>query len=557
MFPPLPINFFITTFFTLYVSFFSNFSLAVEQVVTSHPLATKVGEQILKDGGNAYDAAVGISAALSVVEPFASGLGGGGFWLMHNKKTNKYIFVDARETAPEKVSLDMFLDRNGNHIKKASRDGPLAAGIPGTPAALCFISENYGSIPLANLLQPAIKYAEHGFQVDERYIKGAKYKSKLLLKYPASSAIFLDQEKVPELGWVLYQKDLAQTLRNIGKLGFKGFYSGGIAEKLVSAVNKDGGVWTEKDLTKYKIINREPIIFSYKNNKIITPNLPSAGGLMLQYILNNMAKYEKIKLSTLEMKHLIIELLKRAYFLRNLTMGDPDFSKKEFNINQRIDFLTNNMPKIKLNISSELNSFPKHQPTTGGEGRDTTHFAVVDKFGNKVAVTQSINFWFGSGFVAKNTGVLLNNEMDDFLFNQADNNKIIPNSIQPNKRMLSSMTPMIIESERGYAVLGTPGGKRIVSMVLLAALDWMNGGDAKSMLSIPRYHHQFFPNYVLYEESALSLSEIETLEAMGHKLKKSKRLYGNMQIITWDEKTKKIEKASDPRAQPKNKSRIY
>jgi gamma-glutamyltranspeptidase/glutathione hydrolase len=544
----------------LVISFFYLFNFesvifANERVVTSHPLATGVGEKILQDGGNAYDAAVAISATLSVIEPFASGLGGGGFWLMHDKDTNKHIFLDARETAPANIKMEMFLDEDGNHLKTISREGPLAAAIPGAPAALVYVAENYGSLPLSKVLKPAIKFAKEGFLVGERYVRGAEYKKDLLLKYPESSAIFLHNGNVPKPGWKLYQKDLAKTLKIIGESGHRGFYSGQLADKLVDSVEVYGGVWTHDDLHNFAVIKREPVKFSYKGHQLIAPGLPSSGGLMLEYIFSSLKSYDLSKLSPLETKHLMVELLKRSFYLRNASMGDPDFIY-DTNFQNLKNEGFKELPEVDFTMATNPDDFPDIA-SMSEEGLSTTHFAVVDKFGNKVAVTQSINFWFGSGFVPKGTGVLLNNEMDDFIFTANETKKMLPNTMHPRKRMLSSMTPLIIESDQDYVILGTPGGKRIISMVLLAALDWIDGGNAKSMVTMPRYHHQFIPNHILFEENALSKAEQDELKNLGHEIKESNRLFGNMQIITWDAKNKELKKANDPRGLPKSNSRVY
>ena len=236
------------------------------------------------------------------------------------------------------------------------------------------------------------------------------------------------------------------------------------------------------------------------------------------------------------------------------TMGDPDLISNQYRLFAETKKL---LPELNLTKATKIDSFPKQEVIKDDQGMDTTHFAVVDKNNNRVAVTRSINFWFGSAFVPKGTGVILNNEMDDFSFYIQDDGLNSPNQIKPKKRMLSSMTPTFVESEKGYAILGTPGGKRIVSMVLLSILDWIENGDARTMVSLPRYHHQFSPNHILYEEKAFSPIEIKKLKSMGHELKKSKRLYGNMQIITWDKKTNRFDKANDPRGISNNSITIY
>ena len=268
------------------------------------------------------------------------------------------------------------------------------------------------------------------------------------------------------------------------------------------------------------------------------------------------------KLSPTTQKHLIIESLRRAYYERALKMGDPDFMDNTLEFLLTPSYAAKQRESLNINYATDNQTLEFADPPYQGQGNDTTHFAVIDKFGNRVAVTQSINFWFGSAFVPKGTGVLLNNEMDDFSIKPGTENGYgligyDANAVEPRKRMLSSMTPTFLESDRGFVILGTPGGSRIISMILLATLEWINGGDAKSMVSLPRFHHQYHPDYVLYEEEAFMSSEIDELESMGHIFKKSNRQFGNMQIITWDQENNKIEVASDPRGKEKSREEVY
>ena len=531
-------------------------------VVTSNALATEAGEKILAEGGNAYDAATTISAMLSVVEPFASGLGGGAFWLIYDAKSNKYKMLDARETAPLQSHKNMYLDENEDIIKNISTLGPLSAGIPGIPAVLSYVNDKYGSKKLSTLLDPAYKAANNGFPVNERYLKGANYKKEWLKKYKETEAIFLDKGEVPQKGWILKQADLARTIKKIMKDGHKSFYTGSFAKKMVESVQSNGGIWTEEDLNRYKVLEREPVRSTYKGISIIAPGLPSSGGLVLSNALNILAGYELDKLSLTAQKHLIIESLRRAYYERAIKMGDPDFMDNSLEFLLTPSYAAKQRESININYATDNQTLEFADPPYQGQGNDTTHFSVIDKFGNRVAVTQSINFWFGSAFVPKGTGVLLNNEMDDFSIKPGTENGYgligyDANAVEPGKRMLSSMTPTFLESERGFVILGTPGGSRIISMILLATLEWINGGDAKSMVSLPRFHHQYHPDYVLYEEEAFMSSEIDKLESMGHTFKKSNRQFGNMQIIMWEHENNKIEVASDPRGKEKSREEVY
>ena len=554
--------------YLLFILFYSGNTFSNElfpskgAVVTSNALATKAGEKILAEGGNAYDAATTISAMLSVVEPFASGLGGGAFWLIYDAKSKKYKMLDARETAPLQSHKNMYLDENENLIKNISKLGPLSAGIPGIPAVLSYVNEKYGSKKLSTLLVPAYKAAINGFPVNERYLKGANYKKEWLKKYKETEAIFLDKGEVPKKGWILKQTDLAKTIKKIMKGGHKSFYTGSFAKKMVESVQNNGGIWSEEDLNRYKVIEREPVKSTYKGISIIAPGLPSSGGLVLSNALNILAGYELDKLSLTTQKHLIIEALRRAYYERAIKMGDPDFMANSLEFLLTPSYAAKQRESININYATDNQTLEFADPPYQGQGNDTTHFSVIDKYGNRVAVTQSINFWFGSAFVPKGTGVLLNNEMDDFSIKPGTENGYgligyDANAVEPGKRMLSSMTPTFLESDRGFVILGTPGGSRIISMILLATLEWVNGGDAKSMVSLPRFHHQYHPDYVLYEEEAFMSSEIDELESMGHIFKKSNRQFGNMQIITWDQENNKIEVASDPRGKEKSREEVY
>jgi len=470
--------------------------------------------------------------------------------------------LDARETAPLQSYKNMYLDENENVIKNMSTLGPLSAGIPGIPAVLSYVNDKYGSKKLSTLLAPAYKAAINGFPVNERYLKGAKYKKKWLKKYKETEAIFLHKGEVPKKGWILKQTDLARTIKKLMKDGHRSFYTGSFAKKMVESVQNHGGIWSEEDLNRYKVLEREPVRSTYKGISIIAPGLPSSGGLVLSNALNILAGYELDKLSPTTQKHLIIESLRRAYYERALKMGDPDFMDNTLEYLLTPSYAAKQRENLNINYATDNQTLEFADPPYQGQGNDTTHFAVIDKFGNRVAVTQSINFWFGSAFVPKGSGVLLNNEMDDFSIKpRAENGYGLigydANAVEPRKRMLSSMTPTFLESDRGFVILGTPGGSRIISMILLATLEWVNGGDAKSMVSLPRFHHQYHPDYVLYEEEAFISSEIDELESMGHIFKKSNRQFGNMQIITWDQENNKIEVASDPRGKEKSCEEVY
>lgn len=519
-------------------------------VVSAHPLATQAGLEILQKGGNAYDAAIAVSAMLSVAEPFGSGIGGGAFWLTYDSKTNEYAMLDARETAPSKATADMYLDDHGEVITGASTEGALAAGIPGLPASFVYVSEKYGNLPLIDVLKPAIHTA-NGFPVDERYINGVRHKYEMLLQNDDAADTFLDTDMIPEAGWILKQENLAKTLTHIGEKGFDGFYGGEFAQNMVDDVNQNGGIWSIDDLKNYKVLSRQPVITKYKDATIIAPVLPSSGGLVLANMFNILSGFDLEQYSSADQKHIIIESMRHAYHNRARYMGDTDFV--DVPVNDIISTEAADIQRRKIDLSKALPSkmldMSVPQPP---KGTDTTHFSVIDKDGNRVAVTQSINFWFGSGFVPKGTGVLLNNQMDDFVVKPGVENGYgligtSANAIEGGKRMLSSMTPTFVENNKGMMIIGTPGGSRIISMNALGILAYLDGQTASEIVAIPRYHHQFMPDQITFEEGALSEEEQEELVEKGHVLNQSSRRYGNMQVVIWNYDMNKIETASDPR----------
>lgn len=520
-------------------------------IASAHPLATQAGMDILASGGNAFDAAIAVASVLAVVEPSGSGLGGGGFWLLHRESDHKQVMLDSRETAPLKAHRDMFLGENKQVLRRKSLDGPLSAGIPGVPAALAYLSEQYGNLPLTTVLAPSIYLAQHGFEVDERLIRLLNMRQNAIKASPAAANIFLHNGASPEPGTRLVQTDLAQTLSAIAQYGHDGFYKGTIAEKLVASVERAGGIWSLKDLSSYRVIEREPIIGDYLGVRIISAAPPSSGGLVLMETLNILSAYSLDQLDPATRKHLIVEAWKRAYRDRAEYMGDPDFVTIPTKRLLSPDYANALKTTIRHNLAlpSQYLAAPQAEVQ---QGNNTTHFSVLDKQGNRVAATLSINYPFGSGFVAEGTGIILNDEMDDFVAAPFSPNGYglvggSANSIEPGKRMLSSMTPTFIESADRIAIVGTPGGSRIITMVCLALLDFMQGNDPESWVNLPRFHHQFIPDQVLYEPNALSPSELSGLKKRGHSLKLSNRRYGNMHAILWDQATNTVKAASDSR----------
>lgn len=524
-------------------------------IATAHPLATEAGFEILAAGGNAFDAAVAISAALAVVEPSGSGLGGGGFWLLHRAEDGHELMLDGRERAPATASAAMYLDADGKPVPRLSLDGALAAAIPGTPAALVHLAREYGSLPLARSLAPAIRFARDGFAVDEHYRQMIGFRVDALRASPAAAAIFLKDGEPPPVGHPLRQPDLARVLEAIARQGHAGFYSGPVADALVAGVRAGGGAWSKADLAAYDVVEREPIQSVYRGIRITSAPPPSSGGIALVTMLNVLSGYELDALEPVTRHHLVVEAMRRAYRDRAIHLGDPDFVDipPELTEPAYASGLRSAIRTDRAMPSALLPGLPA-DPL----GADTTHFSVLDAAGNRVAATLSINLPFGSGFVPPNTGVLLNNEMDDFsakpgtpnaygLIGAAIDGGGQANAIAPGKRPLSSMTPTFLDDGERVAILGTPGGSRIISMVLLATLEFARGGEPADWVKAGRYHHQFFPDRISYEPGALAAGEIAGLKALGHTLQPTERRYGNMQLVLWDRGANVVKAASDPR----------
>jgi gamma-glutamyltranspeptidase/glutathione hydrolase len=522
-------------------------------IASAHPLATAAGFEILDKGGNVFDAAVAVSATLAVVEPSGSGLGGGGYWLLHRAQDGFETMIDGREQAPSAAHQAMYLDKTGKVIPRLSIDGALAAGIPGMPAALVHLSEKYGRLPLAESLQPAIRAAQTGFAIGERYLKLLKFRAEVIKQHPQTAQIFLADGNMPKAYSILRQPGLAYTLTQLADSGRDGFYGGEIADKLVAAVNKAGGIWTKQDLAAYKIVEREPVKGNYRGIKITSAAPSSSGGIVLIEALNILSGYDLKQTDDLTRKHLIVEAMRRAYHDRALYLGDSDFIDipvKRLLNEEYAAGLRSSLRPDKALPSAMLSGEIQPQP----EGVNTTHFSIIDQEGNRVAATLSINFPFGAGLVAGETGVLLNDQMDDFASQSGVMNGYgliggVANAIAPGKRMLSSMAPTFLDDGNHVAVLGTPGGSRIISMVLLAALDFAQGHEPDSWVQVPRFHHQFMPDVLEYEKGAITADELTGLAARGHQLKEARYNYGDMQAVQWNKITHQLTAASDRRGE--------
>ncbi|VAW83958.1 Gamma-glutamyltranspeptidase @ Glutathione hydrolase [hydrothermal vent metagenome] len=538
----------------LSILLFASSSLAATKpdahaIASAHPLATNAGHEILAAGGNAFDAAIAVTAALAVVEPAGSGLGGGGFFLLHRAQDQFEVMIDAREKAPLAAHKDMYLDKNGDVIKGASWNGPLAAGIPGIPAALVHLAKKYGKLPLRLSLGPAIRYARNGFTISDSYRNKAKWRLKIFQSYPETAAIFLDEGELPKVGFLLKQNDLASTLQALTK-GKDGFYSGEIAQKLVSGARTAGGIWTLEDLAQYQIVEREPITFNYKQARIVSAAPPSSGGVALATMLNILDDYDLDKIDTASRTHIIVEAMRRAYRDRSVYLGDPDF------VNIPVERLINQNYAAGLRASIRMDQATASETLPGSQlnstGTDTTHFSIIDTDGNRVAATLSINLPFGAAFAPPGTGVLLNDEMDDFSMKPGVPNAYglignAANAIAPGKRPLSSMSPTFIETEDRVAVLGTPGGSRIITMVLHGILEFIEGESVNSWVNKKRFHHQYLPDVIQHEKDTFDKETMIKINKLGHILQEKLRPYGNMQAILWNKKTGQITAASDAR----------
>lgn len=510
-------------------------------VASEQGLATQVGLDILKQGGNAIDAAVAVGFALAVVLPNAGNIGGGGFMVLHDDKTGKDVAIDFREIAPAKASRDMYLDTQGNVIDGKSLFTHDASGVPGTVAGMEYALKKWGTMPLSKVLEPAIKLADKGFIVSDVLARTLQEEKSTLGKWSSSKAIFFKNGEPLKSGDLLVQKDLAKSLRLIAKQGAKAFYQGEIATKIAKEMQSHGGTMTLEDLKAYKVVERQPIIGDYRGYKVVTMPPPSSGGVHLIEILNMLEHYpiKEDGVNSAKNIHHMAESMKLAYADRSEYLGDPDFVKipvtgltSKAYANERVKTIDDNKARLSSNIKPG-----KPQPY---ESDQTTHFSVMDKAGNAVAVTYTLNLNFGSGIVAEGTGILLNNEMDDFSVKPGVPNAFglvggTANAIEAKKRPLSSMTPTIVmKNNKPWLVTGSPGGARIITTVLQSVVNTidheMNPAEA---IITPRVHHQWLPDE-LRIEAGISPDTIKLLQDKGHKVV-TKAPMGRIQIIQADD----------------------
>ena len=520
-------------------------------VASAHYMATEAGHEILAKGGNAFDAAVAVSSVLAVVEQTSSGIGGGALWVLHRASDGFEVMIDGREMAPAAADKDMYLNADGSVNRDLALNGPLAAAIPGEIAGLEHLAVNYGKLPLSESLKPAIRIAREGFPVYTKFHGMLGYKEETIRRWPGATSAFLPGGKVPEMGQLIKLPDLANVLEKVASEGRDGFYKGEVAQRLVDGVRAAGGIWSMEDMAGYTIKEREPVRTSYGGYELVTAPPPSSGGIAIAEILNIIEPYQVAELGKVQRTHLIVEAMRRAYRDRALYLGDPDF------------YLVPQTRLVDANYAAGLRAgimFDRATPSDMLPGRenlpdgtDTTHFSIIDAEGNMVAATLTVNTIFGSSFMVPGTGFVLNNEMDDFSAKPGEPNAFgligfTANEIQPYKRPLSSMTPTFMLGEDKVAVIGTPGGSRIITMVLLGILDFMDGNGPESWVSLPRYHHQYLPDKVFAEKNAFTAEEIAGLEAMGHTVEVRDRPWGNMHGVMWNKETGEVSAGSDPRS---------
>ena len=492
-------------------------------VVTAHQLATKVGVDVLKKGGNAIDAAVAVGYAMAVVYPAAGNLGGGGFMTIQFADGRK-TFLDFREKAPLAATRDMYLDASGNVIKGASTKGHLAVGVPGSVAGLEYAREKYGTRARGALIAPAIGFAEHGFVLDAGDIALLATATDDFKDDAATAAIFLNHGQPYKAGDRLVQKDLANSLRLIAKRGPDAFYRGPIADAIAASSAAGKGIITKADLEQYKVRELAPIECDYRGYHIVSAPPPSSGGVVVCEILNVLEGYplKDLGFRSAQSVHYQIEAMRHAYLDRNSYLGDPDFVKNPLDRLLDKEYAAKIRAAIdptKAGISKDMK--PGVAPH---EGSNTTHYSIVDKDGNAVSVTYTLNDWFGAKVTAAKTGILLNDEMDDFTAKIGVPNLYglvqgEANSITPGKRPLSSMSPTIVSRDgKTVMVVGTPGGSRIITVVVHTILNVIDYGmDIQEAVDAPRFHQQWLPETTNVERFALSPDTQKILVDMGHK----------------------------------------
>ncbi|TNH06681.1 gamma-glutamyltransferase [Testudinibacter sp. TR-2022] len=520
-------------------------------VATEQALATQVGLDILKQGGNAVDAAVAVGFALAVVLPNAGNIGGGGFMVVYDAKTKQSVALDFREMAPLKATRDMYLDQEGNVVDGKSLFTHFAIGVPGTVAGMEHALKKWGTMSLAQVIAPSIELADKGFVVSETLGQTLETEKDNLAKWQDSKRIFFKNDEPFTVGDLLVQKDLAKSLQLIAQQGGKAFYEGEIAQKIVAEMEKHGGLITLEDMKNYRAVERKPIEGEYRGYKIVTMPPPSSGGIHLVQILNILERYplqEFGQNSAKAIRH-YAEAMKLAYADRSEYLGDPDFVQipaTGLTSKKYADELATTITTDTIRPSSQIKPGKPHPY----ESDQTTHYSIMDKDGNAVAVTYTLNLNFGSGIVAEGTGILLNNEMDDFSAKPGVPNAFgliggDANAVAAKKRPLSSMTPTIVmKDDKPWLVTGSPGGARIITTVLQSIVNTIDYGmNPAEAIMVPRVHHQWLPDEIRIEEG-ISPDTINILQQEGYKVV-PKATMGKVQIIQAREDG--FYGASDPR----------
>ena len=498
-------------------------------VVSSNEYASRIGLEILKKGGNAIDAAIAVSFALAVVHPGAGNIGGGGFMVVRTKD-GEVNTIDFRETAPSKAFKNMFLDDSLNVIPGKSWSTALASGVPGSVAGMWLAHQKYGTSSWQDLLRPSILLAQYGFELDplnSSYLNSEKYKTFLSNDQEAKRIFTKDGDY--KVGELFIQTDLANTLRRIAFSGKEGFYNGETAKNIIKCMTRTGGIISLEDLSNYEAKERKPIIFKYKDHTIYSMPPPSSGGVALAGILNQLENidFSQTPYHSADYIHYLVEAERNVYADRATFLGDSDFN--DIPINNLISDVYSQQRWLEVDLknarpSSSVSHGNLSELTNYVEPEETTHYSIVDKWGNAVSVTTTINGWFGNGIVVDESGFLLNNEMDDFSSKPGVPNKygLIGNefnSIEPNKRMLSSMSPTIVENPEGklFLILGSPGGSTIITTVAQIILNIIEYGmNIKDAVEQPRFHHQWLPDFVYFEPFGFSVETLNALEKRGH-----------------------------------------
>ncbi|CAD0008798.1 gamma-glutamyltransferase [Flavobacterium chungangense] len=489
-------------------------------VVSAREEASKIGVEIMKKGGNAFDAMVGTELALAVAFPFAGNIGGGGF-MVYRKANGEVGSLDYREKAPLAASKDMFLDKDGNVIKGKSTETASAIGVPGTVAGVFAVHKKYGSMRMSEILKPVIALAERGVVVTQKQEKNLNNYRDAIVKTNGSTTLLAANFK--ENDTIKYPA-LAKTLRRISKYGRNEFYKGETAKILVDYLQKKGGIITLEDLAKYEAKWRKPLQFNYKDLKITSMSPPSSGGICLAQIMKMIAPYDLAKMghNSAEAIQVIVEAERRAYADRSQFLGDPDFVKIPVKSLLSEDYLKDRMSTFNIEKAS-LSSEIKAGNITYNESTETTHYSIVDKFGNAIAATTTLNDGYGSKYYCDELGFFLNNEMDDFSAKPGSPNMFglvgnEANSISPQKRMLSSMTPTIVEKDgKLFMVVGTPGGSTIITSVLQTILNvYEYKFSMQDAVNAPRFHHQWLPDLVTFEPNTFNNNTIDKLKAKSY-----------------------------------------